>query len=42
MIGVPHLQGWFAFNGIAPLNKTTLEKVTRNLADTQERLAKGL
>lgn len=35
------LQGWFAYNGIAPLNKSTTEKVTRNLADTRELLAKG-
>lgn len=39
--GAPEICRWFAFNGIAPLNKSTLDKVTRNLADTRALLEKG-
>ena len=35
------LLGWFAFNGFAPLNKATTEKVTRNVADTLRLLEAG-
>lgn len=35
------LQGHFAFNGLAPLSKSTLEKVERNLAETAAALAAG-
>ena len=35
------LQGHFAFNGLAPLPKSTREKVDRNLAETVTQLAQG-
>jgi len=35
------LQGHFAFNGLAPLPKSTLEKVLRNVAETKTELAAG-
>ncbi len=35
------LQGHFAFNGLQPLPRSTLEKVQRNLAETQAMLDSG-
>ena len=35
------LQGHFAFNGLAPLPKSTRDKVDRNLAETIAQLAQG-
>ena len=35
------LESHFAFNGLAPIPKSTLEKVERNVAETKLQLAKG-
>jgi hypothetical protein len=39
--GINQLQGHFAFNGLAPLPKSTREKVDRNFAETEKQLAMG-